>query len=185
MNLEYYIALNTLQFETRANITSTEIEEETEMEMEEEMEIGIVTIMGMETMTGMREELCKLPELSLLCLKMVPEEEDKNGKQPDGSKVHANSARQAKNNRKWENHSRDNHYENYKKVGYMTRDCKTHDAATDQRDPLENQKTTVTCYECGRQGHYKSECPKLRNQNRGNQVGNNKAQGRAFALGGG
>ncbi|GKA66570.1 reverse transcriptase domain-containing protein [Tanacetum coccineum] len=37
----------------------------------------------------------------------------------------------------------------------------------------------------GLQGHYKSECPKLNNQNRGNQVWNNEARGRAFALGGG
>ncbi|GKA87371.1 putative reverse transcriptase domain-containing protein, partial [Tanacetum coccineum] len=37
----------------------------------------------------------------------------------------------------------------------------------------------------GRQGHYKSECLKLKNQNCGNQAGNGEAQGRAFDLGGG
>nr|GEU88476.1 reverse transcriptase domain-containing protein [Tanacetum cinerariifolium] len=36
-----------------------------------------------------------------------------------------------------------------------------------------------------RQGHYCSDCLKLKNQNRGYQAGNNKAQGKAFALGAG
>nr|GEW00235.1 hypothetical protein [Tanacetum cinerariifolium] len=44
--------------------------------------------------------------------------------------------------------------------------------ATNQRAPVANQKAIVICYECGRQGHYKSECPKLKNQNYGNQKGN-------------
>ncbi|GJR40753.1 pentatricopeptide repeat-containing protein [Tanacetum coccineum] len=34
-------------------------------------------------------------------------------------------------------------------------------------------------------GHYKSDCPKLKNQNRGNKAANNDAHGRAYALGGG
>ncbi|GJT63940.1 putative reverse transcriptase domain-containing protein, partial [Tanacetum coccineum] len=42
---------------------------------------------------------------------------------------------------------------------------------------------TVTCYEYGRQGHYRSECPKLKNQNHANPAGNNEARGRTFALG--
>ncbi|GKF83850.1 reverse transcriptase domain-containing protein, partial [Tanacetum coccineum] len=33
--------------------------------------------------------------------------------------------------------------------------------------------------------HYKSDCPKLKNQNHGNKVANNDARGRAYALGGG
>ncbi|GJZ85305.1 putative reverse transcriptase domain-containing protein [Tanacetum coccineum] len=50
-------------------------------------------------------------------------------------------------------------------------------------------KCGITYYECGRQGHYRSECPKLRTQNRknktGNKIGNNKAKARATAIGGG
>ncbi|GKD78866.1 putative reverse transcriptase domain-containing protein [Tanacetum coccineum] len=64
------------------------------------------------------------------------------------------------------------------------RDCKAPAATTNQRALAANQKTTVTCYECGRQGHYRSECPKLKNHNCGNLAGNNEARGRAFALGG-
>nr|GEU50128.1 hypothetical protein [Tanacetum cinerariifolium] len=34
-----------------------------------------------------------------------------------------------------------------------------------------NNQRNLTCYECGNQGHYKSDCPKLKNQNHGNQAG--------------
>ncbi|GJU36283.1 putative reverse transcriptase domain-containing protein [Tanacetum coccineum] len=74
---------------------------------------------------------------------------------------------------------------NCKRVGHMTRDCKVVVAAAAQRAPVGNQ-TSVTCYECGRQGHYRSECPKLRNQNHenkaGNTTGNNEAKARAYAI---
>ncbi|GKB65748.1 reverse transcriptase domain-containing protein [Tanacetum coccineum] len=45
-------------------------------------------------------------------------------------------------------------------------------AVTNQRAPMANQKTVVICYECGRQGHYKSECLNLKNQNCCNEKGN-------------
>nr|GEY38980.1 reverse transcriptase domain-containing protein [Tanacetum cinerariifolium] len=43
---------------------------------------------------------------------------------------------------------------NCKRVGHMTRDCKAAVAATAQRAPVRNQMG-VTCYECGRKGHYR------------------------------
>ncbi|GKC39717.1 reverse transcriptase domain-containing protein, partial [Tanacetum coccineum] len=43
----------------------------------------------------------------------------------------------------------------------------------------------ATCYECREQGHYKSNCSKLKNHNRENQTGNDEAWGRVYALGGG
>ncbi|GKB03154.1 putative reverse transcriptase domain-containing protein [Tanacetum coccineum] len=52
-----------------------------------------------------------------------------------------------------------------KKVGNLTRDCK-----------------------CGRQGHYRSDCPKLKDQNRRNKAGNKNGvgeeAGKAYVLGG-
>ncbi|GJU72906.1 putative reverse transcriptase domain-containing protein [Tanacetum coccineum] len=72
------------------------------------------------------------------------------------------------------------------KVGHMTRDCINAVAATaTQWAPLVNQRVG-TCFECGSQGHFKKDCPKLKNQNRGNHTGNktNKAKGKAYVLGG-
>nr|GFD21660.1 reverse transcriptase domain-containing protein [Tanacetum cinerariifolium] len=41
----------------------------------------------------------------------------------------------------------------------------------------------ITCFECGVQIHYKSECPKLKNGNQGNRAGNGNAVARAYAVG--
>ncbi|GJW56074.1 RNA-directed DNA polymerase, eukaryota [Tanacetum coccineum] len=47
-----------------------------------------------------------------------------------------------------------------------------------------NQRN-LTCYECGNQGHYRSDCLELKNQNHGNQAEGTKARGMVYALGGG
>ncbi|GJZ05710.1 putative reverse transcriptase domain-containing protein [Tanacetum coccineum] len=75
------------------------------------------------------------------------------------------------------------------KIKHMTRDYMNAVAAsTTQRAPVVNQRVP-TCFECGRQGHYMSECPKLKNQNRRNKSGNKseigEARGKAYVLGGG
>ncbi|GJW44100.1 putative reverse transcriptase domain-containing protein [Tanacetum coccineum] len=40
-------------------------------------------------------------------------------------------------------------------------------SATNQRAQVANQRT-LTCFECGKQGNYRSECLELKNQNHGN-----------------
>ncbi|GKC65723.1 putative reverse transcriptase domain-containing protein [Tanacetum coccineum] len=43
-------------------------------------------------------------------------------------------------------------------------------ATGDSKTPMANQKPEVTYYECGKSGHYKSDCPKLKNKNRVNHI---------------
>nr|GEW43157.1 hypothetical protein [Tanacetum cinerariifolium] len=55
------------------------------------------------------------------------------------------------------------------KVDYMARDCKAALTATTQR-ALGASQRTIPYYECGKHGHFRSDCPKLKNQNHGNQA---------------
>ncbi|GJZ18725.1 reverse transcriptase domain-containing protein [Tanacetum coccineum] len=74
------------------------------------------------------------------------------------------------------------------KVGHLTRDCKvTNFTTSTQRGQVVNQRV-VTCFECGRQGHYMSDFLKLKDKNRGNKTGNKngigEARGKSYVLGG-
>nr|GEU37158.1 hypothetical protein [Tanacetum cinerariifolium] len=75
------------------------------------------------------------------------------------------------------------------KVGHLTQDCKVTNSTTSiQRGQVVNQRV-VTCYECGRKGHYKTDSPKQKDQNHGNKAGNKngvgETRGKAYVLGGG
>ncbi|GJU72124.1 putative reverse transcriptase domain-containing protein [Tanacetum coccineum] len=85
---------------------------------------------------------------------------------------------------------------NCKRVSHMTRDCKVIVTPNTQR-ALVGNRSGIVCYECGRSGHFRKDCPKLRNLNRGNKTGNkngnktenqtrgNEATAKAYAIGGG
>ncbi|GJU52638.1 putative reverse transcriptase domain-containing protein, partial [Tanacetum coccineum] len=86
--------------------------------------------------------------------------------------------------------------ENCKRVGHMTRDCKVTVTPNTQRAPVGNHPGIV-CYEFGRPRHFRKDCPKLRNLNRGNKTRNkngnktknqtrgNEATTRAYVIRGG
>ncbi|GJT72333.1 putative reverse transcriptase domain-containing protein [Tanacetum coccineum] len=66
----------------------------------------------------------------------------------------------------------------------MARDCRSTanaNTANNQRGTGAGQKPT--CSECGAQGHFKRDCSKLKNNNRGNQAGNGNAPAKVYAVG--
>ncbi|GJW56275.1 reverse transcriptase domain-containing protein [Tanacetum coccineum] len=153
----------------------------------------------------------RFQELALLCVRMFPEESDKEATEMAtelmDKKISTFAERQAENKRKLDNNhqaqqqlpKRQNVVQAYavvtgerkeyagtlctvkcancKRVGHLTRDCWSSAATNNQR--------TLTCYECGNQGHYKSDCPKLKNRNHGNQAEGTGTHGMVLALGGG
>ncbi|GKA74392.1 putative reverse transcriptase domain-containing protein [Tanacetum coccineum] len=82
------------------------------------------------------------------------------------------------------------------RVSHITRDCTAIVTPNTQRALVGNQPGIVY-YECGMPGHFRKDCPKLRNQNRrnktgnksgnktGNQTGSNEATAKAYAIRGG
>ncbi|GJX95447.1 putative reverse transcriptase domain-containing protein [Tanacetum coccineum] len=105
-------------------------------------------------------ELMKLmtEELTMMCTKMVPEEEDRVEKFIGGLPLPDNTKEM---------------------------NCKvTNSTTSTQRGQMVNQRV-VSCFECGAQGHYRKDCPKIMNQNRRDKARVPDARGRAYALGGG
>nr|GFD34344.1 hypothetical protein [Tanacetum cinerariifolium] len=70
---------------------------------------------------------------------------------------------------------------NCKRVGHLTKDCKSRPANNNNRN--NNNQQGNGCFECGAQGHFKKNCLKLKNNDRGNQAGNNRAPARVYAVG--
>ncbi|GKC58633.1 RNA-directed DNA polymerase, eukaryota [Tanacetum coccineum] len=66
---------------------------------------------------------------------------------------------------------------NCKRVGHLTRDCRSPTTTNNQRN--------LTCYEYRSQGNYRSDYPELKNQNHGNQARGTGTRGVVHALGGG
>nr|GEV69428.1 putative reverse transcriptase domain-containing protein [Tanacetum cinerariifolium] len=81
-------------------------------------------------------------------------------------------------------------YGNCKKVKHQTKDGMVTINPNPQGATVGNPQGIV-CYECGRPRHFRRDCPKLKNQNRGNQIrnktgnktGGNEVTAKAYAIG--
>ncbi|GJY49794.1 putative reverse transcriptase domain-containing protein, partial [Tanacetum coccineum] len=72
---------------------------------------------------------------------------------------------------------------NCKRIRHLARDCRSVVTVPTQGTPGPNQGV-ITCFEYGAQGHYRKDCPKVKNQNRRNKARVPDAKGKAYVLGG-
>ncbi|GJT42769.1 putative reverse transcriptase domain-containing protein [Tanacetum coccineum] len=121
-------------------------------------------------------------ELALMCDRMFPEEIDQVEKYTRRS-THGLNIR---NNQNQQPNKRQNIGKAYAIGNGDKRPYRGLDLSRDYKNPPNvntgaNQKV---CFKCGAQGHFKRDCPKLKNNNNwGSQVGNAKAQAKVYAVG--
>nr|GEY14784.1 reverse transcriptase domain-containing protein [Tanacetum cinerariifolium] len=110
-------------------------------------------------------------------------------------KISTFGKRQAENKRKLKDTSKNNQNQQQNKkqntgraytagVGHLALDCRSStnaNTANNQRGTKVVQKPT--CFECGAHEHFKRECPKLKNNNHGNQGRNSNAPTKVYAIG--
>nr|GEV65497.1 putative reverse transcriptase domain-containing protein [Tanacetum cinerariifolium] len=73
---------------------------------------------------------------------------------------------------------------NCNRVGHLARDCRSPtnaNTANNQMGTRAGQK--ATCFKCEAQGRFKRKCPKLKNNNRGDQGGNGNATAIVYVVG--
>ncbi|GJS30660.1 putative reverse transcriptase domain-containing protein [Tanacetum coccineum] len=146
----------------------------------------------------------RFQQLALMCARMFPEEVDKIEKYIGGlpdmilgsvkaskpktmqeaiefttelmdEKTHAYAERQAEKKRL---------------VGHLAKDCRSRPANANNNNRNNNNRNNNNnnqkgngCYECGAQGHFKRNCPKLKNNDRGNQARNDRAPAKVYVVG--
>ncbi|GKA79688.1 putative reverse transcriptase domain-containing protein [Tanacetum coccineum] len=73
-----------------------------------------------------------------------------------------------------------------KRLAIRPRDCRSRPANANNNNRNNNNNNNQKgngCYECGAQGHFKRNCLKLRNNDRGNQAGNDRAPAKVYVVG--
>ncbi|GKG18902.1 reverse transcriptase domain-containing protein, partial [Tanacetum coccineum] len=72
-----------------------------------------------------------------------------------------------------------------KKVGHLARGCRSSgpNGNNNNRGNSGTTQNAGTCYECDVQGHFKRDCPRLKNKNRGNQGRNGNAPAKVYVVG--
>ncbi|GKF97488.1 putative reverse transcriptase domain-containing protein, partial [Tanacetum coccineum] len=73
---------------------------------------------------------------------------------------------------------------NCNRVGHLARDCMIQPANNNNNYCNNNNNQQGNgCFECGAQGHFKRNYPRLRNNDRGNQAGNDRAPAKVYVVG--
>ncbi|GJR33297.1 reverse transcriptase domain-containing protein [Tanacetum coccineum] len=85
-------------------------------------------------------------------------------------KLKGYAIKNVENKRKFDNNQKDNLGSNHHSKDRML-----------ERGQVVNQRV-LTCFECERQGHYRSDCPKLKDQNHGNKTGNKSGIDVSYAI---
>ncbi|GJT19217.1 putative reverse transcriptase domain-containing protein [Tanacetum coccineum] len=111
-------------------------------------------------------------------------------------KLKGYSAKNAKNKRRFENNPRDNRGQQqpFKRQNVNGQNVARAYTAGNNAKRKSYARTLSYCNKCRMhhespcmvvtaRRHYRSECPKLKNQNRGNKTSNNEAKARAYAIG--
>nr|GEZ12410.1 hypothetical protein [Tanacetum cinerariifolium] len=131
----------------------------------------------------------RFQELALMCDRMFLEETDKVERYVDGlpDTTHGSADNKRKSDdTTWNNHRQPNKRQNTGRAYAAGNGERKEYAGTLPLSPAAtNNHRNPTCYECGNQGHYRSDCPELKNQDHGNQVRGIGAHGMVHALEGG
>nr|GEV57048.1 putative reverse transcriptase domain-containing protein [Tanacetum cinerariifolium] len=72
---------------------------------------------------------------------------------------------------------------NCKRKCHMAWDCRSQPAAANNQRALGANQRGLIYFKCGAHGHFKRDCPKLKNNNWGNQAGNDRELIRAYDVG--
>ncbi|GJU31794.1 putative reverse transcriptase domain-containing protein [Tanacetum coccineum] len=132
----------------------------------------------------------RFQELALLCGRMFPEESNKIEKYVSGLPDMIHGSVVASKPKTMQDAVEITTELMHKKIcTFAERQTESKRKSTATANNVNNQRGTgsgqkPTCYECGVQGHFKSECLKLKkNNNRGNQVGGGNAPAKVYAVG--
>ncbi|GJY86128.1 putative reverse transcriptase domain-containing protein [Tanacetum coccineum] len=144
----------------------------------------------------------RFQELTMMCTKMVPEEEDRVERFIGDQNLKGYGVRNAEYKRRLNNNYRNKPLRQHSipiNEEYFRLECllepiwlgnneknglKEHFLSVIGNSRAES-RGVITCFECGAQGHYRKGCPKVKNQNRGNKARVPVARGKAYILGGG